>query len=49
MRRRVRVAPPVDEAEDDRSYQDEFLSLEQPTRHRCIGRARRGRAAGRCR
>ena len=25
MRRRARVAPPVDEAEDEGSFQDEFL------------------------
>ena len=27
MRRRARVAPPVDEAEDEGSFQDEFLPL----------------------
>ena len=34
MRRRVRVAPPVDEAEDEGSYQDEFLPFEPLTRCR---------------
>ena len=45
MRRRARVAPPIDEAEDERSYQDEFLPPEPPTRHRGRGRAR-GRPQG---
>ena len=42
MRRRARVAPPVDEAEDDGSYQDEFLPPEPPARHwgRGSGRGR---------
>ena len=30
MRRRARVAPPIDEAEDEGSFQDEFLPPEPP-------------------
>ena len=48
MRRRARVAPPVDEAEDEGSFQDEFLPPEPPARRRGRGRARgRARGAGR--
>ena len=48
MRRRARVAPPVDEAEDEGSFQDEFLPPEPPVRRRGRGRARgRARGAGR--
>ena len=38
MRRRARVAPPVDEAKDEVSFQDEFLPPEPPAR--CRGRPR---------
>ena len=48
MRRRARVAPSVDEAEDEGSFQDDFLPLEPPARRRGRGRARgRARGAGR--
>ena len=40
MRKRAWVAPPVDETEDELSFQDEFLPLEPPVRRRCRGRAR---------
>ena len=40
MRRRARVAPPVDETEDELSFKDEFLPLEPPVRRRGRGRAR---------
>ena len=43
MRRRARVAPPVDKAEDEESFQDEFLPPEPPARRRGRGR---GRARG---
>ena len=47
MRRRAQVAPPVDEAEDEGSFQDEFLPPESPARRRGRGRVRgRARAAG---
>ena len=39
MRRRARVAPPVDEPEDEGSFQDEFLSQEPLVRRRGRGRA----------
>ena len=45
MRRRARIAPPVDEAEDEGSFQDEFLPLEPQARSRGRGTAR-GRARG---
>ena len=45
MRRRARVAPPVDEVEDEGSFQDEFLPPEPLARRRGRGRAR-GRACG---
>ena len=44
IRRRARVAPPVDKA-DEGSYQDEFLPLEPLARHRGRGRGR-GRPRG---
>ena len=48
LRYRARVAPPVDEAEDEGSFQDEFLPLEPPVRRRGRGRARgRPRVASR--
>ena len=48
LRCRARVAPPVDEAEDEGSFQDEFLPPEPPVRRRGRGRARgRARGAGR--
>ena len=40
LRCRARVAPPVDEAEDEGSFQDEFLPLEPLVRHSGRGRAR---------
>ena len=40
MRRRARVAPPADEAEDEVSFQDEFLPPEPPARRRGRGRVR---------
>ena len=40
MRRRARVAPPVDEAEDEGSFQDEFLPPEPPVRLRGRDRSR---------
>ena len=44
----ARVAPPVDETEDELSFQDEFLPLEPPVRRRGRGRARgRPRVASR--
>ena len=47
LRCRARVAPPVDEAEDEGSFQDEFLPSEPPVRRRGRGRARgRPRRAG---
>ena len=33
MRKRAWVAPPVDETEDELSFQDEFLPLEPLARH----------------
>ena len=45
MRRRARVAPPVDKAEDEGSYQDEFVPLEPPARRRDKGRGK-GRPRG---
>ena len=48
LRRRARVAPPTDEAENEVSFQDEFLPPEPPARRRGRGRARgRPRVAGR--
>ena len=48
MRRTARVAPPTDEAENEVSFQDEFLPPEPPARRRGRGRARgRPRGAGR--
>ena len=44
MRRRARVAPPVNAADDEVSYQDEFPPPEPPVRRRGRGRPR---AAGR--
>ena len=46
MRRRARVAPPVDETEDEVSFQDEFLPPEPPARRRGRGKVR-PRVAGR--
>ena len=43
LRCRARVAPPVDETENELSFQDEFLPPESPARRRGRGRAR-GRA-----
>ena len=40
LRCRARVAPPVDETEDELSFQDEFLPPEPPVRCRGRGRAR---------
>ena len=37
---RARVAPPVDETENELSFQDEFLPPEPPARRRGKGRAR---------
>ena len=46
--RRARVAPPVNEAEDEGSFQDKFLPPEPPARRRGRGRARgRARRTGR--
>ena len=39
MRCRARVAPPADEAENEVSFQDEFLPPEPPARRRGRGRA----------
>ena len=48
LRCRARVAPLADEAEDEVSFQDEFLPPEPPARRRGRGRARgRPRVAGR--
>ena len=48
LRCRARVAPPVDETEDELSFQDEFLPPEPPVRRRGRGRARgRPRVASR--
>ena len=48
LRCRARVAPPVDEAEDEESFQDDFLPPEPPVRRRGRGRARgRPRVASR--
>ena len=48
LRCRARVAPPVDEAEDEGSFQYEFLPAEPPVRRRGRGRARgRPRVASR--
>ena len=48
MRCRARVAPLVDEAEDEGSFQDELLPPEPPIRRRGRGRARgRPRVASR--
>ena len=46
MRRRTRDAPPVLEAEDEESYQDEILTSEPSVRRRGRGRGR-ARGAGR--
>ena len=40
LRYRARVAPPVNEAEDEGSFQDEFLPSKPPVRRRGRGRAR---------
>ena len=40
LRCRARVAPPVDEVEDEGSFQEEFLPPEPPVRRRGRGRAR---------
>ena len=45
MRRRARVGPPVDEAEDEGFYQDEFLPPKPPARYRGRGRGK-GRPRG---
>ena len=48
LRCRARVAPPVEETEDELSFQDEFLPPEPPVRRRGRGRARgRPRVASR--
>ena len=48
LRCRARVAPPVDEAEDEGSFQDEFLPQEPPVRRKDRDRARgRPRVASR--
>ena len=48
LRCRARVAPSVDEAEDEGSFQDEFLPPEPPVMRRGRGRARgRPRVASR--
>ena len=48
FRCRAWVAPPVDEAEDEGSFQDEFLPLEPLVRHRGRSKARsRPRVASR--
>ena len=46
MRHRARVAPPADEAEDEVSFQDEFLPLEPLARRRGRGRSRPKGAVG---
>ena len=48
MRRRARVAPPVDKAKDEGFYQDEFLPFEPLARRTGRGRGR-GRPRGACR
>ena len=40
MRCRARIAPPVVEAENELSFQDEFLPSESPVRRRSRSRAR---------
>ena len=48
LRCRARVAPPVDETEDELSFEDEFLPPEPPVRRKGKGRARgRPRVASR--
>ena len=48
LRCRARVVPPVDETEDELSFQYEFLPLEPPVRRRGRGRGRgRPRVASR--
>ena len=49
LRCKARVALPVDEAEDDESFQDEFLPPEPPARRRGRGRARSRPRVASCR
>ena len=49
MRRRARVAPPINKADDEESHQDEFLPSDQLARRRGRDKGRCGRTAGCCR